>query len=142
MFAALKTLLRHALYALRGGFLVRPLATALLFGAFGIVIPFCEREFRFVDPWVARLPFAKLLDTAFGQILHYGRSDAAVVLRVLRALGDIASATTQPAYLEAVRARADRAKKTCEGELPEEARWAFEERLEKVFRVTEGAKGG
>jgi uncharacterized membrane protein len=88
------------------------------------------------------LPFAKLLDTAFGQILHYGRSDAAVVLRVLRALGDIASATTQPAYLEAVRASADKAKKTCEGELPEEARRAFEERLEMVFRFTEGAKPG
>jgi uncharacterized membrane protein len=43
---------------------------------------------RVVLPWISR---EELLETAFDQIRHYSSSDVAVSLRLLRALGDIAS---------------------------------------------------
>ena len=43
---------------------------------------------RVVLPWISR---EELLETAFDQIRHYSSSDVAVSLRLLRALGDIAT---------------------------------------------------
>lgn len=45
---------------------------------------------RLVIPWI---DFGGLLDLAFEQIRHYSAADAAVSLRLMRALGDIASTT-------------------------------------------------
>ncbi len=45
-------------------------------------------EPRLIVPWI---DFEGLLESAFEQIRHYGQSDIAVSLRLLRALGDIAS---------------------------------------------------
>jgi uncharacterized membrane protein len=44
-------------------------------------------EIRLIVPWI---DFEGLLDTAFDQIRHYATADAAVCLRLLRALSDIA----------------------------------------------------
>ncbi len=48
---------------------------------------------RVIVPWI-NLP--GLLDLAFEQIRHYSVADAAVSLRLMRALEDIASATDDP----------------------------------------------
>ncbi|MBV8593662.1 MAG: DUF2254 domain-containing protein [Caulobacteraceae bacterium] len=49
---------------------------------------------RVIIPWI---DFDGLLDLAFEQIRHYSVSDAAVSLRLMRALGDISGATSDPA---------------------------------------------
>ena len=82
------------------------------------------------------VPFSKLLDCAFEQIVHYGKTDVAVTLRVLRALGDIASATRDRTHLEAVRACARKVAKVCTGHLPEESAENVAERLARVERLT------
>jgi uncharacterized membrane protein len=82
-----------------------------------------------------RLSFSKLVDDAFGQIVHYGKTDAAVTLRVMRALGDVASATRDPAQLQAVGACAEKIVKVCAGHLPESAAESFAGRLARVQRL-------
>ena len=51
--------------------------------------------FRVHVPWTG---FGRLLESAFEQIRLYSRSDVAVSLRLLRALGDIAMTTGDPVY--------------------------------------------
>jgi uncharacterized membrane protein len=59
MFERLPALFRSALYALRGGFLIRPLAIALVLGAAGAVLSSLEESFIEVpsqqDPGVAQV---------------------------------------------------------------------------------------
>jgi len=81
------------------------------------------------------VPFSKLLDGAFEQIVHYGKTDAAVTLRVMRAIGDVASSTGDRAHLEAVRACARKVARVCSGHLPEESAAAFAERLARIERL-------
>jgi uncharacterized membrane protein len=45
---------------------------------------------------IPRINFNGLLDLAFEQIRHYSVADAAVSLRLMRALGDIASTVGEP----------------------------------------------
>jgi uncharacterized membrane protein len=82
------------------------------------------------------LPFSKLLDCAFGQIVHYGKTDAAVTLRVMRALGDVASSTRERAHLDAVRACGRMVARLCAGHLPEESTEAFAARLARIERLS------
>ncbi len=82
------------------------------------------------------VPFSKLLDCAFQQVVHYGKTDAAVMLRVMRALGDIASSTGDRAHLEALRACSRRVAKACSGQLPEESAEAFAARVARVERLS------
>lgn len=86
-----------------------------------ILIRFAAREdpeSSFYDlPGVLRLSiswisFAGLLDSAFEQIRHYATGDLAVCLRLMRALGDIASATADPEFQ---RLLAERGKRIIEG---------------------------
>jgi uncharacterized membrane protein len=42
--------------------------------------------------------FGRLLEAAFEQIRMYSKSDVAVSLRLLRALGDIAASTSDPEF--------------------------------------------
>jgi uncharacterized membrane protein len=56
MVAAFERLVRHALYALRDRFLVRPLVIALGLGALGILLPLVEERFPSVDAWAEGLP--------------------------------------------------------------------------------------
>jgi uncharacterized membrane protein len=74
---------------------------------------------------------------AFSQIVHYGKTDAPVMLRVMRALGDVVSATRDPAHLLALRTVAEKAAGVCEGHLPLEGKESFSERLERIRRQTE-----
>jgi uncharacterized membrane protein len=86
------------------------------------------------------LTFAKLLDVAFTQIVHYGKTDVPVMLRVLRAIGDTASATRDPAHLLALRAAAEKVATACRGQLPPEGEVDFGKRLETIHRRTDTSK--
>jgi len=60
---------------------------------------------RVVVPWI---DFDHLLDSALEQIRMYSKTDVAVSLRMLRALGDIALSTSDPAYRHTLLARGKR----------------------------------
>ncbi len=62
-------------------------------------------EIRVIVPWIT---FEGLLESAFEQIRQYSIHDAAVCLRLLRALGDIAITTEKPEYRRMVLAFAER----------------------------------
>jgi uncharacterized membrane protein len=86
-----------------------------------ILIKFASREpreaslydppgvFRAYVPWIG---FEQALDAAFEQIRLYSRGDAAVSLRLLRALADVWSTTDDPLYRGML---ADRARRIVEG---------------------------
>jgi len=69
---------------------------------------------RVVVPWIK---FEGLLDLAFEQIRHYAAGDAAVSLRLMRALVDIAGAVSNPAIRLLLRERGKRLLEGCEGGL-------------------------
>jgi hypothetical protein len=46
-----------ALYAMRGGFLVRPLLIALVFGAVGAILSFAEEYIPELDSWIPEVSF-------------------------------------------------------------------------------------
>jgi len=69
---------------------------------------------RVAVPWI---DLAGLLDLAFAQIRHYAVADAAVSLRLMRALGDIASTTVDPAIREVLAARGRSLLAECESKL-------------------------
>jgi hypothetical protein len=47
-------MLRHAMYNLRGGFLIRPLTIALALGCAGAFLSWLEEEFPAASSWVPR----------------------------------------------------------------------------------------
>ena len=49
---SLPLFVRHAMYNLRGGFLIRPLIIALALGCAGAVLSWLEEEFPAVSAWV------------------------------------------------------------------------------------------
>ncbi len=69
---------------------------------------------RLVVPWT---DLDGLLDLAFEQIRHYAVADAAVSLRLMRALGDITSAVTDPNLRDALVARGRRLFAGCQGRI-------------------------
>ena len=69
---------------------------------------------RVVVPWIK---FEGLLDLAFEQIRHYAAGDAAVSLRLMRALGDIASTVSDPAIHPLLLERGKRLLEGCESRL-------------------------
>jgi len=71
---------------------------------------------RVFIPW---LGFERLLDSAFEQIRMYSKSDVAVSLRILRALGDIAATTKDPQIHELLLDRANRIVAGCAERLGE-----------------------
>jgi uncharacterized membrane protein len=50
-------MLRSALYAMRGGFLIRPLVIALAFGAVGAILSFAEEYVPELDAWIPEVLF-------------------------------------------------------------------------------------
>jgi uncharacterized membrane protein len=72
--------------------------------------------FRVYVPWIG---FEQLLDSAFEQIRWYSRSDVAVSLRLLRALGDIATTTPDPRFRRTLRDRGRRIVEGCAAFLTE-----------------------
>jgi uncharacterized membrane protein len=109
-----------------------------------IMIRFASREppegllydppgvFRVGIPWS---DFDRLLTSAFEQIRLYARADAAVSLRLLRALGDIAATTPFPSLRRTLGALGERVVEGCGQKLGEEEmnplrrRWAALENL-------------
>ena len=82
-----------------------------------ILIRFASREepasLLYDPPGVLRVSmlwpgFERLVDAAFDQIRHYSRADLAVSLRMLRALGDIASSIPDPAVQKGLAERGRR----------------------------------
>jgi uncharacterized membrane protein len=71
---------------------------------------------RVIVRWI---DFEGVLDLAFEQIRHYSVADAAVSLRMMRALGDIASTTSDPAIRARLLERGKRLIDGCAGRLQE-----------------------
>jgi uncharacterized membrane protein len=71
---------------------------------------------RVAIPWIH---FEGLLDLAFEQIRHYAIADAAVSLRLMRALGDIASTVDDPSTRQCLVDRGNRLIASCDGRLAE-----------------------
>jgi uncharacterized membrane protein len=71
---------------------------------------------RIIVPWI---DFDGLLDLAFEQIRHYSSSDAAVSLRLMRALGDISSTTTDLTVRQRLLERGKRVIDGCAGRIQE-----------------------
>jgi len=81
---------------------------------------------RLFVPWMS---LDGLLDTAFEQIRHYAAADAAVSLRLMRALTDIASATRNPELRKTLFRRAQRVTDGCAGRLPKDELAKLQQRL-------------
>jgi uncharacterized membrane protein len=85
---------------------------------------------RVVLPWI---DLNGLLDTAFEQIRHYSASDVAVSLRLLRALGDIASTVREPHLQEMLRRRAQSVVEGCQDRLSDGDLVMLRERAAAAF---------
>jgi uncharacterized membrane protein len=63
----LPILVRHILYNLRGGFLVRPMTIVLVLGCAGMFWPWLESSYPVVSDWVPRLLFPSHADPVLAQ---------------------------------------------------------------------------
>jgi uncharacterized membrane protein len=110
-----------------------------------ILIRFASREppesVLYDPPGVLRvsmswIDFEKLLDSAFEQIRMYSKTDIAVSLRMLRALGDIATTTSDPNFRRLLGNRGQRIAAGCEEQLKEEELKEIRGRLETLEKLT------
>jgi uncharacterized membrane protein len=85
---------------------------------------------RAIIPWIG---FDRLLEAAFEQIRLYSKSDVAVSLRLLRALGDIAATTPDPEYRRTLVERGRRVVAGCAEKLGEEELQSLRARLEALL---------
>jgi uncharacterized membrane protein len=69
MFERLPVLLRSAMYALRGGFLVRPLAIALILGIVGATLSSLEEQVPQISAWIPSTLFPSHEDPGVAQII-------------------------------------------------------------------------
>ena len=84
---------------------------------------------RLVIPWIN---FNGLFDLAFEQIRHYSVADAAVSLRLMRALGDIASTVDEPAIRRSLFDRGRLLIAGCAGRLQEGDLERLRQRLSRL----------
>ena len=84
---------------------------------------------RVIVPWIG---FDRLLEAAFEQIRLYSKSDVAVSLRLLRALGDIAATTPDPEYRRTLAERGRRVVAGCAEKLGAEELQALRFRLDAL----------
>jgi uncharacterized membrane protein len=82
-----------------------------------------------------RTSFPRLLNVAFSQIGHYGKADVAVPLRLMRVMGELASAVQHGPYAVAIREQARRLAAACQATFPEVERTELEARLAEVERA-------
>jgi uncharacterized membrane protein len=69
---SLPLMLRHAMYNLRGGFLIRPLTIALALGFAGAFLSWMEEEFPLASAWVPTLLFPSHADPQVAQVILAG----------------------------------------------------------------------
>jgi uncharacterized membrane protein len=109
-----------------------------------ILIRFGSRQepasLRYDPPGILRVSipwpgFDRLLDAAFDQIRLYSKADVAVSLRMLRALGDIATAIGDPAVQEALAERGRQIVAGCAEELAEEELGKLRVRLSALEKL-------
>jgi len=65
-------MLRHAMYNLRGGFLIRPLTIALALGCVGAFLSWLEEEFPVASAWVPTVLFPSHADPQVAQVILAG----------------------------------------------------------------------
>lgn len=86
--------------------------------------------------WIS---FDQLLESAFEQIRHYSITDVAVSLRILRALTDIATTTSEPGFRQSLVTLGQRVVRGCATALPEEDLNGLRQRqaaLERLCQVS------
>jgi len=64
--------MRHALYVARGGFLVRPLAIAIVLGAAGMLLSWAEEQSPFISVWAPAVLFPSHSDPQVAQVILGG----------------------------------------------------------------------
>jgi uncharacterized membrane protein len=106
VFAALQRQFRHAVYELRGGFLVRPLAIGAVIGAFGLLLPLLHDELPGLDAWFEHLPILAPHDPAaaagiFASVIGAMMTVVSIVLSVLLVAITFASIQFSPRILTA-----------------------------------------
>jgi uncharacterized membrane protein len=69
MFERLPVLFRSAMYALRGGFLIRPLAIAMILGAAGAVLSSLEEAIPSISAWIPSTLFPSHQDPGVAQVI-------------------------------------------------------------------------
>jgi uncharacterized membrane protein len=69
MFERLPVLFRSAMYALRGGFLIRPLAIAMILGAAGAALSSLEEVVPGISAWIPRTLFPSHEDPGVAQVI-------------------------------------------------------------------------
>jgi uncharacterized membrane protein len=69
---SLPLMLRHAMYNLRGGFLIRPLTIALTLGCAGAFLSWLEEEFPAASAWVPTALFPSHADPQVAQVILAG----------------------------------------------------------------------
>ena len=84
---------------------------------------------RVFVPWIS---VDGMLDTAFEQIRHYAANDAAVSLRLLRAIGDIAGTLQQDDTRAKLLERARRVMDGCSEQLGETETARLQQRLTTI----------
>jgi len=72
MSKSLPLMFRHALYNLRGGFLIRPLTIAVTLGCAGAFLSWLEEEFPFTSAWVPTVLFPSHADPQVAQVILAG----------------------------------------------------------------------
>ncbi len=72
MSKSLPLMLRHAMYNLRGGFLIRPLTIALALGCAGAFLSWLEEEFPVASAWVPSALFPSHADPQVAQVILAG----------------------------------------------------------------------
>ena len=87
---------------------------------------------RVVIPWMG---FDRLLEAAFEQIRLYAKADVAVSLRLLRAMGDIATATPDPDYRRTLILRAGLVVAGCQERLGGDELHALRSRLSALDAI-------
>ena len=65
----LSLLLRSAIYALRGGFLIRPLVIALVLGGVGAILSFAEEYVPALNAWIPEVLFPAHQDPQAAQTI-------------------------------------------------------------------------
>src|SRR5664279_680574 len=65
-------MLRHAMYNLRGGFLIRPLTIALALGCAGASLSWLEEEYPVASSWVPSTLFPSHADPQVAQVILAG----------------------------------------------------------------------